>query len=63
MGGSSPSSAIAAVGRPDRFAAVYRVLEDAIAAGAFPGCAFGVLAGSKVALHDALGRFTYDPPV
>jgi serine-type D-Ala-D-Ala carboxypeptidase len=43
-----------------RFAAAYRVLEDAIAARAFPGCAFGVLADSEVVLQDALGRFTYD---
>lgn len=44
-----------------RFATAYRVLEEAIAARAFPGCAFGVLAGGEVVLHDALGRFTYDP--
>jgi hypothetical protein len=43
-----------------RFAAVYRVLSDAIAARAFPGCAFGVLAGGEVVLLDALGHFTYD---
>jgi CubicO group peptidase (beta-lactamase class C family) len=43
-----------------RFAAAYRVLEEAIAARAFPGCAFGVLAGGEVALLDALGRFTYE---
>lgn len=43
-----------------RFAAAYRVLTDAIAARAFPGCAFGVLAGGKAVLQDALGRFTYD---
>jgi CubicO group peptidase (beta-lactamase class C family) len=43
-----------------RFAAVYRVLDEAIQARAFPGCAFGVLAGGEVALIDALGRFTYD---
>ncbi len=43
-----------------RFDAAYRVLEDAIEARAFPGCAFGVLAGGEVALKDALGRFTYD---
>lgn len=43
-----------------RFAAVYRVLSDAIAARAFPGCAFGVLAGGDVVLLDALGQFTYD---
>jgi CubicO group peptidase (beta-lactamase class C family) len=44
-----------------RFAAVYRMLDDAIATGAFPGCAFGVLAGGEVVLQDALGRFTYEP--
>ncbi len=42
------------------FAAAYRVIDDAIAARAFPGCAFGVLAGGKVVLEDSRGRFTYD---
>lgn len=51
---------------PDRFRAAYRVLEEAIAARGFPGCAFGVVAGGDVVVQDALGRFTYDedaPPV
>jgi CubicO group peptidase (beta-lactamase class C family) len=43
-----------------RFADAYQVLEDAIAAGAFPGCAFGALACGQVLLEDSLGRFTYD---
>jgi CubicO group peptidase (beta-lactamase class C family) len=43
-----------------RFAAAYRVLDEAIAAHAFPGCAFGMLAKDEVVLADALGRFTYD---
>jgi serine-type D-Ala-D-Ala carboxypeptidase len=43
-----------------RFASVYCVLHDAIAAHAFPGCAFGVLSGGEIVLQDALGRFTYD---
>lgn len=43
-----------------RFAAAYRVLEEAIAAHAFPGCAFGVIAGGETVLLDALGRFTYE---
>jgi hypothetical protein len=34
-----------AAGPRNPFAAVYRVIEDAIAARAFPGCAFGVLVG------------------
>ena len=38
-----------------RFAAAYRVLEEAIAARAFPGCAFGVLAGGHVALAGCVG--------
>jgi CubicO group peptidase (beta-lactamase class C family) len=47
-------------GERSRFAAAYRVLEEAIAAHAFPGCAFGVLANGEVVLAGALGRFTYD---
>jgi serine-type D-Ala-D-Ala carboxypeptidase len=43
-----------------RFVTASRVLEDAIAAGAFPGCAFGVLAEGEVQLQDARGRFTYE---
>lgn len=43
-----------------RFAQVYKVLQDAIDARAFPGCAFGVLSGGTVVLQDALGHFTYD---
>ncbi len=43
-----------------RFAGVYKVLQDAIAVHAFPGCAFGVFAGGETVLEDALGRFTYE---
>jgi CubicO group peptidase (beta-lactamase class C family) len=43
-----------------QFAAAWRVLENAIEERAFPGCAFGVLAGGEVLLQGALGRFTYD---
>ena len=45
----------------DRFGAVFQVLESAIAARAFPGCAFGVLAEGDAALSGALGHFTYGP--
>lgn len=45
---------------PNRFSAAYRVLNEAVAAHAFPGCAFGVLANGAVLLQDAVGRFTYD---
>jgi CubicO group peptidase (beta-lactamase class C family) len=44
----------------ERFSAALRVLEGAIAARAFPGCAFGVLAGGRMTAG-ALGRFTYEP--
>ncbi|MGA3372465.1 MAG: serine hydrolase domain-containing protein [Terracidiphilus sp.] len=47
-------------GSRSRFAAVYCLLDEAIQARAFPGCAFGVLAGGEVVVADALGRFTYD---
>jgi serine-type D-Ala-D-Ala carboxypeptidase len=43
-----------------RFASAYQVLEEAITARAFPGCAFGVMAGGEFVLKDALGRFTYE---
>lgn len=42
------------------FAGVCQVLSEAIAARAFPGCSFGVLAKGTVVLQGALGRFTYD---
>jgi len=48
------------LGNAGRFAAALRTLEDAIASRAFPGCAFGVLAGDEIVLQGALGRFTYE---
>src|SRR3974390_2958695 len=45
---------------PGRFAAVYRVLQQAVDAHAFPGCAFGVLVRDQVVLRDSLGHFTYE---
>jgi CubicO group peptidase (beta-lactamase class C family) len=47
-------------GPSDRFAAVYRLLDEAIAEGAFPGCAFGAMVGSEVVLKGARGRFTFE---
>jgi serine-type D-Ala-D-Ala carboxypeptidase len=48
-----------------QFAGIYKVLQGAIDSRAFPGCAFGVLAGGEVVLSDGLGSFTYenDAPV
>lgn len=43
-----------------QFAAAYGLLQDAISARAFPGCAFGVWADGRVVLEEALGRFTYE---
>lgn len=43
-----------------RFAPACQILKDAIAARAFPGCAFGVLVENSVVLQKALGRFTYE---
>jgi CubicO group peptidase (beta-lactamase class C family) len=45
---------------PEQFTVAVRVLEEAIAARAFPGCAFGVLVGNAPVLSGALGRFTYE---
>jgi CubicO group peptidase (beta-lactamase class C family) len=68
----SPSySSIEAV---KQFKPVYDILNNAIDARTFPGCAFGVLrrdgsgnkTGGEVLLQDALGHFTYEedsPPV
>jgi serine-type D-Ala-D-Ala carboxypeptidase len=47
-------------GSGERFSEAYRVLQNAISAQAFPGCAFGVLAGGDLVLQGALGRFTYE---
>ena len=43
-----------------RFPEAYSVLRAAIAAQAFPGCAFGLMQNGRVLLDDALGNFTYE---
>jgi CubicO group peptidase (beta-lactamase class C family) len=58
MTSKSHPSAEKPFGKAGQFAAALRILEEAIAARAFPGCAFGVLAGDEVVLQGALGRFT-----
>jgi serine-type D-Ala-D-Ala carboxypeptidase len=60
MSDASISAEGSAAGAEGRFAAAYEVLNRAIAARAFPGCAFGVLAGNEIVLQGALGRFTYE---
>ena len=47
--------------RDPRFAPPLQVLEEAIAARAFPGCAFGILANDQILIRSALGHQTYDP--
>jgi CubicO group peptidase (beta-lactamase class C family) len=60
MPSQAHSSSFAPGRAAGRFGAACRVLEEAIGARAFPGCAFGVLAGGEVVLQGALGRFTYE---
>jgi CubicO group peptidase (beta-lactamase class C family) len=60
MTSKSHPSADLPLEKTGRFAAALKILGDAIAARAFPGCVFGVLAGNDVVLQGALGRFTYE---
>lgn len=46
---------------PRRFAAAHAVLDEAVAARAFPAAAYGVLYKGEVISLEAVGRFTYDP--
>lgn len=57
---TSASTALTAAPSGSRFAAAERVLSEAIAARAFPGCAWGVFAGGAVVAQGAAGRFIYD---
>src|SRR5579875_3089912 len=45
---------------PARFDATRAVIEQAIAAHAFPGAAWGILHNGEITL-DSAGHFTYDP--
>jgi serine-type D-Ala-D-Ala carboxypeptidase len=60
MNSERHSIALDSVGNADRFAAAVLVLEDAITAQAFPGCAYGILAEGEVVFEGARGRFTYE---
>ncbi len=44
-----------------RFARAFRLLTDAIAARAFPGCSVAVIHRGELVACKALGRFTYEP--
>jgi len=43
-----------------QFGPVYQVLNDAIRARLFPGCAFGAFSENRVVLKEGLGRLTYE---
>jgi serine-type D-Ala-D-Ala carboxypeptidase len=58
----SPATPADPAAPASRFATAQAVLHDAIAAHAFPGCAYGVFADGRVILEEALGTFTYDEP-
>jgi len=45
----------------ERFRSPFRILENAIANQAFPGCSLAVTARGELVALKALGRFTYDP--
>jgi serine-type D-Ala-D-Ala carboxypeptidase len=45
----------------DRFRVAFGILENAVAARAFPGCSVAVTFRGELVAHKAIGRFTYDP--
>ena len=45
----------------DHFGAAFALLENAIAARAFPACSLAVTLRGELIAHKALGRFTHDP--
>ena len=49
------------VAQEDRFRSAFGILENAIAARAFPACSLAVTFRGELVAHKALGRFTYDP--
>jgi len=44
----------------DRFRSAFRILENAIAARAFPACTLAVTVRGELVAYKAFGRFTYD---
>jgi serine-type D-Ala-D-Ala carboxypeptidase len=45
----------------DRFPGAFGIIENAIAARAFPACSLAVTLRGELVAHKSLGRFTYDP--
>jgi CubicO group peptidase (beta-lactamase class C family) len=60
MNAKSTPKAPSEINEFDGFPAATSELENAIAARAFPGCAFGVIAGGQVLAAKGLGHFTYE---
>jgi CubicO group peptidase (beta-lactamase class C family) len=50
-----------AAAQDDHFRAAFALLENAIAARAFPACSLAVTLRGELIAHKALGHFTYDP--
>jgi serine-type D-Ala-D-Ala carboxypeptidase len=48
------------VAQDERFRSAFAILEKAITARAFPGCALAITQRGELIAHHALGRFTYD---
>lgn len=57
---SKPAPVAAFDNQDQRFAAAFRILEDAIAAHAFPAASVGVAHQGKLVVLRAFGHFTYD---
>ncbi len=57
---SKPAPVAAFDNQDQRFAAAFRILEDAIAAHAFPAASVGVAHQGKLVILRAFGHFTYD---
>lgn len=57
---TAPALTDATEGQPQRFAAAFRRMEDAIAARAFPGAALAVVHRGRLLAWQAFGRFTFD---
>jgi len=48
-------------GQEEKFRGAFAILEKALAARVFPGCACAVTLRGELIAHHASGRFTYDP--
>ena len=49
------------VAQDERFCSAFGIVEEAIAARAFPACSLAITFRGELVAHKGLGRFTYDP--